>query len=277
MPTVISFIVVLLFTQAPIDFADHLYDSGDYARAALEYERIGMTYLPDSLLSAYSLLKAGQALLQNGQPERAVRVYRFGESNLAFQSDQFRYGLLRACFDRDDFTKVDSIAETLAETDFNWHSSVYRSFSLAFMGDTAQAIGRLRRLAPNGPRDSAVALIAAPIKHRSLFTSAALSTILPGAGQAYCGRWGDAWQSFSITALMAGAGIYYLAFSADTSTGNTIKGVVFCSLGGLFWLGNIYGAVNAALDYNEYQERKKAEQLRNLLEEFDLAPEIKRP
>jgi TM2 domain-containing membrane protein YozV len=266
-----------LFTQAPIDFADYLYDSGDYARAALEYERIGMTYLPDSLLSAYSLLKAGQALLQDGQPERAARVYRFGLSNLNDEKGKFRYGLLRACFDQDDFTKVDSIAETLAGTDFDWYSSVYRSFSLAFMGDTAQAARVLKRLTPNGPRDSAVALISIPVKHRSLLTSAALSTVIPGAGQAYCSRWGDAWQSFSITALMAGAGIYYLAFSSDTTTGNTVKGVVFCSLGGLFWLGNIYGAVNAALDYNEYQERKKAEQLRNLLAEFDLEPEIKRP
>lgn len=270
----IPLIVSLLFAQTPIDFADYLYATGDYRRAALEYERIGFLDGQDSVLASYSLLRAGQALLSADEPYRAARIYSRGISNLPHDRPCFTYGLLRAEFAQDHFSAVDTLAPLLEETNLEWDAAIYQSFSLAFLGDTVRAAHRLSTLDKSELRDDAITLIGTPLKHRSPFFSATLSTVLPGAGQAYCGRGGDAWQSFSITGLMAGSAVYYFFFSPDTSTGNTVKGVVTASLAGLFWLSNIYGAVNAALDYNDYAERKREEQLRNLLDRFDLENEI---
>lgn len=268
---------LLFLAQTPVDFADHLYATGDWSRAALEYERIAFLFLKDSALASYALLKSGEALLKTNEPKRAANLYSFGMDNLPWDRTRFTYGLLRAEFAQDHFDQVNRLATSLEGTDFEHPSTVYRSFSLVFLGDTASATRYFSLLDGDGLVDSTLATINSPFKHRSPLFSASLSTILPGAGQAYCGRWGDAWQSFSVTALLGGAGVYYLFFSPDTSTGNTVKGIVTASIGGLFWLGNIYGAANAALDYNEYQERKREEQLRNLLNQFDLEPEIKRP
>jgi len=274
---VISLLVSLLFAQAPIDFADYLYSTGDWSRAALEYERIGFLELTDSSWASYALLRAGEALLKADEPQRAAGLYSFGIDNLSDDRERFTYGLLRAEFAQDHFDRVNKLASSLEGTDFAYPSTLYRSFALVFSGDTASATRYLSVLDGNGLRDSTIALINTPFKHRSPFLSAGLSTILPGAGQAYCGRLGDAWQSFSVTALFGGAAIYYFFFSPDTSTGNTVKGAVTASLGGFFWLANIYGAANAALDYNDYAGRKRQEQLRNLLNRFDLEPELKRP
>ncbi len=273
----INLLAVLLFAQAPIDFADYLYSAGDYRRAALEYERIGILELTDSAWASYALLRAGEALLKANEPERAASLYSFGIDNLSDDRERFTYGLLRAEFAQDHFDRVNELASSLEGTDFTYPSAVYRSFSLVFLGDTASATRCLSLLDRNGFVDSTIALINIPFTHRSPFLSAGLSTLLPGAGQAYCGRWGDAWQSFSVTVLFAGAAAYYFLLSPDTSAVNTVKGTVTASLGGLFWLANIYGAANSALDYNDYAKRKRQEQLRNLLNRFDLEPEIKRP
>lgn len=279
----ISLISLILFGQAPIDFADYLYKTGDYRRAALEYERIGVmslqdaklqdTALIDSAWASYSLLMAGEALLKVNDPERAANVYRFGAGNL--EDVRLPYGLVRAHYLNKDYGLVDSLAATLEGTELEYYSRVYASFGLALAGEEHRARQCFSLLGEDGAE--AVRLLDTPVKRRSPGFSAGLSTVLPGAGQAYCGRWGDAWQSFSVTGLFMGAAAYYFFFSADTTSGNTVKGVVTASLGGLFWLGNIYGAANAALDYNEYEERKKQEQLRNLINRFELEPVIERP
>ncbi|MEA3312497.1 MAG: hypothetical protein U9Q76_09810 [candidate division WOR-3 bacterium] len=273
----INLLAVLLFTQTPIDFADYLYSTGDWNRAALEYERIAFLELTDSAWASYALLRAGEALLKADEPQRAASLYSFGITNLPTTRNTSTYGLLRAQYQMEDFNIVDSLATVLVGTSFEWHSAIYQSFSLALCGRMEAATRRLSLLDGNGLRDSTITLINIPFKHRSPFLSAGLSTILPGAGQAYCGRWGDAWQSFSMAVVFGGAATYYFFFSNDTTTANTIKGTVTASLGGLFWLANIYGAANSALDYNDYAERKRQEQLRNLLNRFDLEPEIKRP
>jgi hypothetical protein len=268
--------LLLLFAQTPVDFADYLYSANDYRRAALEYERIAFLSLDDSVLASYSLLKSGEALLKINSPQRAANLYRFGLDNLHNEAI-FTYGLLRAEFAQDNYGEVERLSASLEGTTLAPNAAVYKSFALVFAGEAEAATLALSGLEASSTADSTIALINTPLRHRSPWVSAGFSTVLPGVGQAYCGRWGDAWQSFSVTALIAGAGMYYFFFSPDTSTGNTIKAAVFTSIGGLFWLGNVYGAVNSALDYNEYQERKRTEQLRNLLDQFDLEPEIKRP
>ncbi|MBN2379062.1 hypothetical protein JXM67_04600 [candidate division WOR-3 bacterium] len=273
----IYLLITTLFSQAPIDFADYLYASGDFRRAALEYERIGFLVTDDSALASYALLKAAESLLKEEEYGRAAGIYSNGITRFPEKKLNFTYGLVRTRFSEAKYRTVDTLAGKLEGTELQWHGTVYRSFALALEGDTAGAARYFSQLSETLAGDAALGLIRTPLKRRSPLFSATLSTVLPGAGQAYCGRWGDAWQSFSITALMAGAGIYYLAFSKDTTTGNTVKGVVFTSLGGLFWLGNIYGAVNAALDYDEYEERKREKQLQNLIDQFDLDVEIRRP
>lgn len=269
--------LLLVFAQTQIDFADYLYNQGDYSRAALEYERIGFADPGDTVWTPYAVLKAGESLLKAGDYKRAANVFEFGIKNVSTRWEYFQYGYMRAEFADGGYPAVKAIAPRLKASEFKTQSAVYLSFANIFSGYPDSALAILSTLPPDPLIDETISLLNEPLGHRSPWLSAGFSTILPGAGQAYCGRWGDAWQSFSITAVFAGAALYYFVWSPDTTAGNTIKGVVTASLGGLFWLGNIYGAANAALDYNDFEARKHETQLHNLLDRFDLEPEIKRP
>lgn len=86
------------------------------------------------------------------------------------------------------------------------------------------------------------------IKTRSPAASALLSTLLPGAGQLYSGRFSDALLSFSLTAS-AGAGTYYLYRNNHKSWSYL---TAFMAV--LFYAGNIIGGYHSAEKYN-YENR----------------------
>ncbi len=270
-------LLVILLAQTPVDFADFLYSQGDYSRAALEYERIGVNPATDTSLAVYSLLKAGEALLRKEEKERALNVFAFGLKTFPNKGQYFNYGLLRSNFYLNKYRRTDSIASLLRNSAFKTQALTYDAFSLGFLGKKQEAVAKFALLEAVPYRDSAISVLTAPLDSRSPWLSAGFSTVLPGLGQAYCGRWGDAWQSFSLVATFAGAAAYYAFFSKDTSSANTTKIIVTASIGGLFWLGNIYGAANAALDYNDYQQLKQKERLKVLVRRFDLEPKIPRP
>ncbi len=87
-----------------------------------------------------------------------------------------------------------------------------------------------------------------PQKNR--FVSGIFSAVIPGSGKFYCNRPADGFHSLvtvGITSWQA-----YEGFDADGI--HSVKGWIFGVLGGLFYLGNIYGSVVAADIYNEEQE-----------------------
>lgn len=270
-------LLLLFFSQTSVDFADYLYRTGDYARAALEYERVGFANPEDTVWTPYAVLKAGESLIRAGDFDRAANVFEFGMKNVSARLEYFQYGYMRAEFARGDYPAVKIISPGLSASELAEESAVYLSFAHIFSGHEDSALSILKTMPSSPLIDQTVNLIGTVPPRRSPILSAGLSTVLPGAGQAYCGRWADAWQSFSLPVLFGAAAVYYGFFSRDTSAGNTVKIIVTTTLGGLFWLGNIYGAANAALDYNDFETRKKMEQLENLLLKFDLEPEIKHP
>ncbi len=82
------------------------------------------------------------------------------------------------------------------------------------------------------------------LPRKSPLLSGFLSTIVPGLGQGYCERWGDAFYSFVLSVGGIGSAYYFWdrdrGFSLLTGT-----------IGLFFYLGNIYGAIGSAILYNE--------------------------
>jgi tetratricopeptide (TPR) repeat protein len=87
-----------------------------------------------------------------------------------------------------------------------------------------------------------------PRKNR--FVSGMFSAVIPGSGKYYCDRPMDGLHSFVTTGITTWQA--YEGFKADGI--HSVKGWIFGVLGGLFYLGNIYGSVVAADIYNEEQE-----------------------
>lgn len=86
---------------------------------------------------------------------------------------------------------------------------------------------------------------------------AGLLSIVPGAGQLYCGRHRDARVAFLVN-----AGLILSAYEAFDNDLNVLGGVLsFVGFG--FYSGNIYSAVNSARKYNRRQKENFIHQLKN--------------
>lgn len=83
------------------------------------------------------------------------------------------------------------------------------------------------------------------VRQKSVPLAVALSVLIPGAGQIYAGKWPLGVISFVGVAALAG-GAYALY-----RHGNRDLAYTFIAFSSVFYLGNIYGAFNAAESANE--------------------------
>ncbi len=88
------------------------------------------------------------------------------------------------------------------------------------------------------------------IRRKSALGAAALSACVPGAGQAYAGRYAESAASLlSMAALLGGTA---LAFHR----GDRASGFTLAFFSALVYSGNIYGAWNSAENYNRIQDSR---------------------
>ena len=101
------------------------------------------------------------------------------------------------------------------------------------------------------------------LPQKSPVLSGLFSAVVPGLGQGYCERWGDALYSFVLS--VGGLASSYYFWDRDR------KFAIFTgTLGSFFYLGNIYGGIGAAILYNK---NKKDEYIRKAHQEIPQPPE----
>lgn len=93
-------------------------------------------------------------------------------------------------------------------------------------------------------------------KEKSPLLASILSGVLPGSGQLYCKRYGDAFWSFLLTGTLISQTIY--SWNNDSRVATAIWGNFALA----FYLGGIYGARNAALNYKTKKEFEHLDSLR---------------
>jgi len=87
------------------------------------------------------------------------------------------------------------------------------------------------------------------ISKKKPFLAGVLSTVVPGSGKIYCGQLGDGFYSLILNALTG-----YLSWAGFHENGiNSIQGWTFGTIGGIFYIGNIYGSIIAAQLFNDKQ------------------------
>ncbi|RKX70344.1 hypothetical protein DRP53_05340 [candidate division WOR-3 bacterium] len=216
---------------SPLGFANHLYESGDYDLALLEYYRYHLSH-PDE---AFPLIAISECYLKLGRYDRIPQVA------VKLPSPIKEYILGRANFYQGKF---DSSITILKKLNFKpariltglAYGHLFRFDSLA------------RYLGTKPPR----------IPHRSPAIAGFLA-VFPGLGHCYSGRYYDGLFAFFFTGLFSGVGYLYLRDEEKT------KATICFTLSGIFWLGNIIGAINAASDFNYF---KRIEYLSSLMAEY---------
>ena len=151
---------------------------------------------------------------------------------------------------------------------YNEVAGPFRYRLLARKAEAYAACGMFRELAaeaaaaePYVPEREMVALLRieaerhAALRRTSVPLAVALSVLFPGAGQMYAGRYISGIVSFlGVAAMAGGAVLFYRGGRRELS-------YTFIFFSSVLYLGNIYGAFNAAHAANEDREREYGDSL----------------
>jgi tetratricopeptide (TPR) repeat protein len=237
-------------------FAEYLFNEGQYERAVGEYQRL--LFSSDSFPSRTDSIFFKIALCYRfaekykesiGYFQKIVNEYSrsdlvdkaYFEMGLNYSFvDSFKQSnkILKAHFLQDSLKNIDIRIRKLITLNHiqqkEWDKAEY------FLYDEDTLRGGLSVFIETGQN----------LPGKNPFVSGVFSAVIPGAGKFYCGRPADGFHSLvtvGITGWQA-----YEGFKADGV--HSVKGWIFGVVGGIFYLGNIYGSVVAADIYNEEQE-----------------------
>lgn len=249
-----------------IEYADQLFDQGQYRRAAEEYQRFAF-FFPDNPNRRKAILRSGQAFLQADDPHLALSRFKqlmdtFDPDALAIEA----YFMSVECY-----LKLKSTTQAIAQLHNiiilvdadNVKDRAYHRLGWIYIDQTDWKNARqaIDRISDSGRRRLRVDELDAALSQFSSLArkSPALAgtlSIIPGAGQLYCDRYEDA-----LIALLVNVGLFWSAYDAyDNEQYGLGSLLTFVGLG--FYTANIYGAITDAHKYNqlrmqEYKDRLK--------------------
>ncbi len=200
-----------------------LYLAKDYPDAITEFRNYYTKY-PEDKNTAQAIFLCGNSELLSGNADAADKVWRWVQREFPHSDWAARAGIKLGLAEAGKNNWME------AANNFNWlseHSEIY------------SPLGKeLTQLAAKGKR----------MLRRDVATGVILSAVLPGAGQAYSGRWGDAAAALVITGGLGTLAV--MSYIDKQYVGAGVLGF----LGITFYAGNIYNGGDAAIQYNRRQE-----------------------
>jgi tetratricopeptide (TPR) repeat protein len=237
-------------------FAEYLFDDGQYLRAVGEYQRylFATDSFPQNADSIFFKIALCYRFSENYKKsidyfQKIASEYK--ESKLLDES----YLEIGICYSlTDNFEESNNVLKSyfLDELDKKINTRAKQLITinhiqkkewnqaLEFLNDTNSLSNQLSAFVERGQN----------LPKKSRFVSGLFSAVIPGSGKYYCNRPMDGFNSFVIVGISGWQA--YEGFDEDGI--HSVKGWIFGVLGGIFYLGNIYGSVVAADIYNEEQE-----------------------
>lgn len=249
--------------RSVLGFADNLFEAQEYYRAIGEYERYlhACQEITDGCEQvSHARLRIAEAYRRGGARERAIELFAAIEAGDSAQAAEAGWRHAQTLTELEDYTAA---------------AASYGRFASRFPADsradearwlTIWSHIRARELEPARTAAKAVSEDSAhhaasvslledldrvdDLPRRSPVVSGLLSAALPGAGQAYVGRWRDALSSLLMNALWTSAAL--IALNQQEYAVAVIVGA-----GELFWYGgNIFGAITAAHRFNDVTRKE---------------------
>jgi tetratricopeptide (TPR) repeat protein len=269
-------VVLLLFLMLPcgnasiagemrveqmLSFADHLFEQGDYYRAITEYERV-IFFHPDHPLARTARLQIALSYFKGDRLDQAIERFRAINQDLPDEAPGRRayFMLGEAYVQKREYDRAADVFSSYIERypgdERADEARIKLGWSYLRQGNWRQASEEFRKLPPDSPLHAQAEGLAdgsrsySDIPKKSPTLAGGLSAILPGAGQLYVNRPGDALVSF----LLNGAFIWATveAFHND----NNVTGGILLFFESGWYLGSIYNAVSSARKYNRRLEQQ---------------------
>jgi tetratricopeptide (TPR) repeat protein len=235
-------------------FADYLFEEEQYIKAAGEYGRylFAKDSFPENADSIFFRIALCYRLNKNY--ENSINYFRkishkYPESHLLGES----YLEIGTCYSlMDSFDLSNKILKSSLPKDSTLKNRAGELISLNYMQIKQWNKARKSLNLGNSNKKQLSSLLkkGENLPKKNKLVSGLFSAVIPGSGKFYCNRPADAFHSFTTVSLTCWQA--YEGFEEDGI--HSVKGWIFGVLGGLLYLGNIYGSVVAADIYNEEQE-----------------------
>ena len=267
------------------DFADSLFQEGDYLNAAHEYKRILLLH-PDTAHIDFIAFRVAASYQNAGRLERAIRAYQFlidtypdsrlierSTNNIA-QCHILLGNKERGIASLENFLSKykDSDLAPLAQFTIGmlfmekneWAEArrVWNDVSLAYPESRfAEVSMRLADIVENGDI----------LPRRSPTVAGVLSALVPGSGQVYSGKRIDGFYTFMSVAVLGSASVYY------TRAERYEVAIPVAALGLLLYRNNIYQGIRAAKTFNLQHEGRFRNQIQQEIRDSGLFGALSTP
>jgi tetratricopeptide (TPR) repeat protein len=262
-------------------FAESLFSSGQYRRAAEEYQKFAF-FFPEDRRQRPARFKAGQAFLLGKDPSTARDLF-----NELTHGDEMDAVAVEAHF---MMVECDLELNRITQAVLGLNNLILLSDDQDIRDRAYYRLGWLHIDLTDWPAArKAFARIsnsrrdhfriddlerdldrADSLPSRSPALAGTLS-IIPGAGQLYCNRYEDALIAFAVN-----LGIFWAAHDAFDQDQYALGGVL-AFIGTGFYAGNIYGAVGDAHKFNQNRQKQFGESLQRHLVAGPLSGESRSP
>ncbi len=251
-----------------LSFADHLFEQGDYYRAITEYERVIFLY-PELPLARSARLQIAVCYFKGNKLD--VAIARFRDLAQSYSGEEVGRKALfllgEACFQNRDYAEAADVFRKYIATypgDERIDAArVKLGWSLLRQGKWQEAAEEFRSIPAGSSLRTQAEWYAAEaetypdVPKKSPALAGSLSAVLPGAGQLYIDRPGDAAASFLVN------GAFLWATVEAFRRGDDAVGGIFLFFEAGWYTGNIYNAVNGAYKYNRISQQQYLDHIEN--------------
>lgn len=270
-------------SSALLNFADSLFNKGEYYRAITEYKRFIFYYPCDELVkeAKYKIALSyfnGERWLEaisefqkvnDEYPEDEIGVkayFKIGESFYRREDYYLAISKFRDFIRKYPEAKLSDEAQYL----ISWsHLKLYR------WEKSAKGFSEVKTDSDFGILSQNLVMEVEKgetLPEKSPVLAGALSTFLPGAGQVYCGRKRDGMAAFILNGIFIWGAVRSFELDNDAVGGL----LTFIEVG--WYSGNIYNAVS---DAHKYNKKVKDDYIQQLGDKYQIslqfAPKIKSP
>jgi tetratricopeptide (TPR) repeat protein len=262
--------------QAVYNFADWLYEEGDYKRAVGEYLR----YLficqkqPDDTI----IYRIASCYQKTGEHDKAIMAFNrlITEYPASELYTQAHYGICYSLFKSGRYEDSLALIEAALDTvNGNDQFLLLKGVNLLYLNQYLEAYTvweAYNTKAYNATDNFRQKLVAQELleltdkalnpDQKSPVLAVLLSAVIPGSGKMYAGHAGDGLFSLITIGIFGGMAAYSFYEEGLYS----VKAWIYASIGGLFYLGDVYGSAVAAIRYNDTYHRDIVQQIRSTVE-----------